>query len=236
MNYIPKSRYWKDDRELFQIARQELYSAVVGDILDELGYIDQFLSPDIKPIRVDMFLIGRAMPVLELDYTEEETQNIVAGELPGSSALMLRALDELQEFDIYVCSGSSTNYALWGELMTTRAHSLKSSGVVLDGYTRDIKSTIDGPFPIFSRGSYARDQSIRGRVVDVRVDTIIGNTPIEVGSIMIGDLDGVCVVPREVEQEVFSRSIEKSRAEKTVKMDLENGMTATDAFAKYGLF
>src|SRR5690606_31592180 len=120
---------WNSDYELFHLSRNELYTAVIGDIMDELGYINQFLPPEIKPIRSDMFMIGRAMPVLEQDYSECEIKAFSEGKAPGSSALMLRALDELKEFEIYVCTGSSSDYALWGELMTTRARILGSAGV-----------------------------------------------------------------------------------------------------------
>lgn len=54
-----------NDPELFATARAELYTAVVGDIMDELGYRRQFLPPQVQPLREDMVVVGRAMPVLE---------------------------------------------------------------------------------------------------------------------------------------------------------------------------
>jgi 4-hydroxy-4-methyl-2-oxoglutarate aldolase len=56
---------WKNDDELFALMREKLFPAVVGDILDTLGCLKQFLSPTIRPLRSDMVIIGRAMPVLE---------------------------------------------------------------------------------------------------------------------------------------------------------------------------
>ena len=56
---------WRDDDELFRLARRELFTAVVGDIMDKLGYLRQFLPPQIKPLRDDMVVLGRAMTVLE---------------------------------------------------------------------------------------------------------------------------------------------------------------------------
>ena len=58
---------WNNDKELFAIVRSELYTAVVGDIMDKMGYTKQFLSPRLKPLREGMFLVGRAMTVLEAD-------------------------------------------------------------------------------------------------------------------------------------------------------------------------
>ena len=65
-------KLWKDDAELFSIAKKELFPALVGDILDKMGYIHQFVSPHIKPLRSDMVVVGRAMPVLEADVFAEE--------------------------------------------------------------------------------------------------------------------------------------------------------------------
>ena len=50
-------KLWRDDEELFEIAKKELFTALVGDILDKLGYQHQFLSPQVKPIKTDMSFI-----------------------------------------------------------------------------------------------------------------------------------------------------------------------------------
>ena len=107
MNNTEIDTYWETDKELFAIVREELYTAVVGDIMDKLGYLHQFLPPQVQPLRDDMFLVGRAMTVLEADCFED---------LPGHSnnpvmkqpfGLMLEALDDLKEDEIYICTGSS---------------------------------------------------------------------------------------------------------------------------------
>ena len=55
---------WQNDQELMALIRAELYTAVIGDILDNHGYTRQFLPPNIQPLEADMVLVGRAMPVL----------------------------------------------------------------------------------------------------------------------------------------------------------------------------
>ena len=107
---------WKDDNELFAIMRRELYSAVIGDILDKMGYLHQFLPQRIQPIREDMVVAGRCMPVLEADAFEEcsDGRNPV---MKRNFGLMLEALDDLKENEVYICTGSSPAYALVGELM-----------------------------------------------------------------------------------------------------------------------
>ena len=62
---------WNNGEQLLAIIRDELFTAVIGDIMDKMGYLRQFLPPQIQPLRDDMFIVGRAMTVLEADCFEE---------------------------------------------------------------------------------------------------------------------------------------------------------------------
>lgn len=225
---------WHDDQELFSLARIELFTAVVGDVMDQLGLQRQFLLPQIRPLREDMITIGRAMPVLEADTFEERASNLNPM-LSKSFGVMLEALDDLKPNEIYVCAGSSPNYALWGELMSTRAMKLGAAGAVMNGYSRDTRAILKLGFPVFSYGSFAQDQAPRGKVLDFRVPIRIGDALIRTGDILFGDIDGVCVVPHEAVEEVFTRALEKARGEKVVRVAIENGMSAVEAFTKYNI-
>lgn len=224
-----------NDDELFAAVRRELFSAVIGDIMDKLGFRHQFLPPYIQPLERGMVVAGRAMPVLEADFFDESgtgSHNPVTAKPFG---LMLEALDDLKPHEVYLCTGASPRYALWGELMSTRAMKLGAVGAVVDGYSRDTHGILALGFPTFSRGLYAQDQGPRGKVVDFRIPIEIEAVRIEPGDIVFGDLDGVCIVPRKAERDVFAAAFEKARMEKTVKLALEQGLSAVEAFAKYGI-
>jgi regulator of RNase E activity RraA len=226
---------WKDDHELFEVARRELFTAVVGDVMDKLKLQHQFLPPQIHPLRPDMVVVGRAMTVLEADYFEERwdgSNSTLSGKPFG---LMLEALDDLKANEVYVCTGASPRYALWGELMSVRARKCGATGAVVDGYFRDTRAILDLGFPTFSHGSYAQDQGPRGKVVDFRLPIEIQGTRILPGDIVFGDIDGVCVVPQKATVEVFVNALEKTRAEKTVRRAIEAGMSAREAFETYGI-
>jgi regulator of RNase E activity RraA len=216
---------WHNDQELMALIRAELYTAVIGDILDSHGYMRQFLPPEIQSLHPDMMLVGRAMPVLEANVYDSK----------DSYGLMFAALDDLKTSEIYVASGASAYYAMWGELMSTAARARGATGALLNGYIRDTKGILEMNFPVFCIGRYAQDQKGRGRVIDYRVEVEIGGVRIEPGDMVIGDIDGVVVVPRRVEVEVFSQALEKARTEKVIKTDLEQGMLAAEAFKKYGI-
>lgn len=226
---------WKNDDELFKIAKEELFVALVGDILDTLGYHHQFLPPHIKPLRDDFVLIGRAMPVLEADVFEEAAEKTNNPLMTKPFGLMFEALDDLKRNEVYICSGSSPRYALWGGLMSTRAIKLGGAGAVLDGYSRDTNEVLNLNFPTFSFGGYAQDQGPRGKVIDYRVPIEIKGTKIRPGDIVYGDRDGVLIVPKEVETSAFAGAIEKARGEQLVKKALEEGMSTVDAFNKFGI-
>lgn len=217
---------WKNDSELFEIARRELFSSVVGDAMDKLGLRRQYLPPGIHPLSPDMSLIGRAMPVLEADIFEEPEKPF---------GMMFEALDDLKQDEIYLCAGGSPRYAVWGENMSTRAMKLGAAGAVMSSYARDTHGIIGMGFPTFALGSYGQDQGPRGEVIDFRCTVEIGAATIRTGDIIVGDVDGVLVVPNEAEEEVFSKSIEKARGEKLVMEALKDGMSAVEAYAKFGI-
>ena len=229
------TKLWKTDDELFALIQRELFTCVVGDVMDKIDLQHQFLPPQIQPIRRDMVVIGRAMPVLSVDVFAERTSGSANPLMNKSFGLMLEALDDLRRNEVYVNTGSSPRNALWGELMSTRARKLGSRGAVLNGYVRDTKTILEMGFPTFAFGSYGQDSAPRYKVVDFRVPVEIGSVRVRPGDILFGDSDGVLVVPADAEAEVFTRALEKAQGEKLVRKAIEEGSSAVEAFAKYGV-
>lgn len=226
---------FEDDTELFTAMRSRLFTAVVGDILDTMGLQHQFLPPQIRALRDDMVAVGRAMPVLEADFfaTAEASGHSEFSAKPFG--LMFHALDSLKPNEIYVCSGSSPRYAVWGELMSTRAMKLKAAGAICDGYCRDSAGILALDFPTFCYGSYAQDQGPRGKVVDYGIPIEIGGIRIRPGDILFGDRDGVLVIPREAEREAIALALEKAETESKVRLAIEGGMSTVEAFERFGV-
>jgi len=228
-------KLWNTEDELFAFARKELFAAVIGDVMDKLGLQHQFLPPRIRPLSPEMVVVGKAMTVLEADVFSEKDGGAVSKHLERPFGLMLDALDDLKRHEVYICTGSSPRYALWGELMSTRALKLGAVGAVMDGYSRDSTGILKLKFPTFSYGGYAQDQGSRGKVIDFRSAIEIDAVRVVSGDIIFGDIDGVCVVPARSAKEVFARALEKVHAERTVQKALESGMSARKAFDKYGI-
>lgn len=226
---------WKNDQELFGLARQELFPALLGDVLDKMGFLHQFLPQRLKPLDPEMVLIGRAMPVLEADVFGEKIEDSANPLMNKPFGLLFEALDQLEENEVYICTGSSYAYALWGGLMSIRAMKVGAAGAVVDGYSRDTGEILNLGYQVFCAGTYAQDQGPRGKVIDYRVPIEIDGIGIDPGDIIFGDRDGVIVVPKAVETEAFEKALEKARGEQRVKKALEEGMTTEEAFKTFGI-
>ena len=227
----------RDDASRFELIRKRLFTAVIGDTLDRLGRHHQFLPAGISPLQPTMRVVGRAMTVLEADVIEACPGTPASrGPLAGKPfGLMLEALDDLQPGEIYIATGGSLRYAMWGGLMTTRARHLSAAGAVLDGYVRDANDIERLAFPVFSRGLYAQDQGPRGQVIDFRCPIEVAGVRIEPGDLVVGDREGVLVIPRDCEDAALAGALEKVSTEDQVAIAINNGMSACDALKHFGV-
>lgn len=215
---------WDSDAELFELFRNELYTPVVGDILDAIGNYHQFLPQSIQPIRITDKIVGRAMPVLMSD---------VHGPQEHPFGKLTAALDQLKPDEIYVAGGGAMRCAYWGEILTATAKKRGAVGAVIDGFYRDTQKVMEQNWPVFSRGRYAQDSAVRTQVVNYRCDIEIGGVWITPGDLIFGDMDGVLVIPKRSIEEVVVKALKKARGENIVRQAIENGMSSTEAFLKY---
>ena len=106
---------------------------------------------------------------------------------------------------------------------------------MLNGYVRDANGIERLGFPTFCWGTYGQDSAPRHKVVDFRLPIEIGAVSICPGDLLFGDVDGVCVIPKAVENEVLAKAFEKVRGEQRVRKAIEDGMSAVEAFARWGI-
>ena len=210
---------------LLTTVREELSTAQLGDVLDTMGHRHQFLPPAIQPDVPGTTLVGRAMPLLEIAAAPDDR----------SFGLMFEALDSLGADEVYVAAAGAPPFALWGELMNTRALGQGAAGAVLDGYMRDSREVRAMALPVFARGSYAQDQRGRGRVIAYREPVRIAEVAVRPGDLVVGDDDGVLCVPGEVAAECVEKALEKRRLERQIAGEIENGLSTTEVYEKYGV-
>jgi len=216
------------DRDLALIERlDDLYSAVVADVLDRLGVRSNVMAPRIRPLDRRTKLAGFAATVhcVEVDATPADREDWYKGEL--------QAVDALEQGDVMVVSTCRGCY--WGELLATASRYRGARGIVADAYTRDTLSLIEMNFPTFVAGISPEDSLGRIEVDAVGVPIECGDVTVNPGDLLVGDHDGVVVIPSAVAHEVVALAEEKVAGENLVRQKLEDGMPVSEAFRTYGV-
>jgi 4-hydroxy-4-methyl-2-oxoglutarate aldolase len=204
-----------------------LYSAVVADVLDRLGLRSQAMAPRIRPLYSNARVAGFAATVhcVEVVGPPADRSDWYRGEL--------EAVDALKPGDVMVVSTCPGCY--WGELLATASRYRGARGIVADAYTRDTLALIEMEFPTFVAGISPEDSLGRIDVVAVGVMIECGGVTVHHSDLVLGDHDGVVVVPSEVAEEVLTLAEEKVSGENLVREKLAEGMPVAEAFRIHGV-
>ncbi len=220
-----------NDTETFTFIQNNLYVAVVCDVLDSLGMRQQAMHQRLRPLLPDMRrcgFVGRARTFrwMETDYVDEA----------NPYGLELEAMDSLGPRDVVV---HSTDYggvnAPWGELMSTIAMRNGAVGCVCDSQVRDCVRIIEMGFPVYYAGIRPLDSQGRARLMAYDVPVRCGDVLVHPGELVFADFDGVVVIPLSVEQEVLHLAQEKAGKESASRQDLLAGKTLSEVYKKYGV-
>jgi 4-hydroxy-4-methyl-2-oxoglutarate aldolase len=206
--------------------REHLYSGVVCDALDKLGFRNQSPRVQLRPLTVSGVLVGRCKTTLWTDMAHED---------PRPYELELKAVDSCRPEDVFIAAAAgTTRSALWGELLSTASRRAGCVGAIVDGLTRDVVKMTAMGFAVYGRGTSPYDTRDRNRVIDIDVPVEIDGVRFSPGDLVLADIDGVVVVPRAVEAEAIAAAWQKVHDENVVRDAIAGGMTATEAFKKYG--
>jgi regulator of RNase E activity RraA len=160
----------------------------------------------------------------------------MAHEDPEPYKLELLAVDRCQPDDVLIAAaGGSMRSGIWGELLTTAAMARGAVGAVIDGAIRDVAKISAMEFPVYARGRCIYDSLNRQRVIDLDVPVEIDGIAFAPGDLVLADADGVVVVPQKVESEVLRLALAKVQGENRVRDAIRKGMSATQAYATFGV-
>ena len=214
-----------NETEMFDLMRDKLNAAVISDIVDRLGAREQAMRADIRPVYQGAIVVGRAYTVITADIFK-----IIDDPYGGE----IEAVDSLKPNDVMVvCTHRSTRTCFWGELLSTAARARGARGIVVDGYTRDVAQITAMKFPTFATGISMVDSAGRSVVIEHGCPVNCGDVLVNTGDIVFGDIDGVVVIPKELEKEVIPLALEKVGKENLVRDELLKGATLRDAYDKY---
>lgn len=217
-----------DDAERFAWVKDNLYTPVVCDVLDELGFRNQAMHQRLRPLDTENCrMVGRARTLrwMEADYVTTD----------NPYGMEIEAIDSLRPGDIVIHSTDfAESNAPWGELMSTAAKMRGAVGCVCDSQIRDCLLIKKRGFPIFYRGIRPLDSMGRGRVMAYDVPVRCGDVLVNPGELIFADFDGIVVVPRSVEDTALERAAEKAGRENSSRAELLEGRTLREVFDRYG--
>ena len=214
----------------FEKLRAELYTAVLSDTLDSLGHTRQAMKPFVRPLDERSVLFGRARTGLFMPiYHVPEGENFYEIEI--------RLVDDLKvnEVAVFACNGPTDRIAPWGELLSTAASYRGAVGCVTDGLVRDVRQIRAMGFPVFHGGIGPLDSQGRGRMVAMDVPIECGGVAVRSGDLVFGDVDGIVVIPSEIEEAVLEAALEKVKGENRTRDELARGLKLADVYEKYGV-
>jgi 4-hydroxy-4-methyl-2-oxoglutarate aldolase len=214
-----------NDRQMFDTMTARLYTGVVCDVMDEMGYRNQAMRQDIRPLERDYVVAGRAKTILAVDIYEV---------LPDPYRGEIEAVDSLQPDEVVVLATNRSQLnGIWGELMSTASKGRGARGAIIDGITRDTKKILELGFPVFTVALKPLDSRGRGMVLKYDCPILCGDIMVYPGDVIFGDLDGVVVIPAKIAEEVCRQALEKVEKEDRSREELIHGAYLKDVYNKY---
>jgi regulator of RNase E activity RraA len=205
-----------------------IYTAALADVLDAGGRRTQTLPASIRPLEPGMRLAGPAYtvsgrPAETADY-DAALRKVLAmlGDVPAGYV------------GVYACEHGVSAHL--GELSVTSLRARGVAGCVLDGGCRDVRFIRETGFPVFCRYVTPEDSTWRWELEATQVPVTIGGVRIEPGDWIVGDEDGVVVVPHAVAADVLAEAETKAATESEIRTAVRDGMAPLDAYERYGTF
>jgi regulator of RNase E activity RraA len=207
---------------------EQLYTGVVADVLDSMGYRDQIMDSDITPINPEQTVAGTAYPAVgrrnrSVDYDAQAERFLqMLGDAPADSCLVLNA--------------NTDNSAQVGELTTRALTARGCRGVVTDGGTRDTQFIQEQEFPVYVQFQTPADSLCRWELLDWDTTAVVGGVEVNPGDVVFGDIDGITVVPEDVAEDVLLEAERMRDDETSVREAVTDGVAPKAAYDKYGTF
>lgn len=203
-----------------------LYSGILCDVLDQKGYRNQALGPDVIGLNDETVIFGPA-------FTSIGTT--VYSMPPDPLTAQCKVVDQLSEGEIYVLvTRGDYNCAVFGELFGTAVLARKGAGVLLDAYVRDLKVLKEMNFPLFYKGRNPKTSKGRCEINECQIPVIFDEVTINPGDWIFGDIDGVVVIPKDIVDEVVEEALKTIKKEDDVRYRLRHGSSLQQAYAEIG--
>jgi 4-hydroxy-4-methyl-2-oxoglutarate aldolase len=208
----------QSDEVLRELAR--FATSGISDALDRLGIAGQAFG--ILPVYPTAATAGRAFTGL---YQPVDVFGGTVGDY----------IDDVPPGAVVVLDNAGrTDATVWGDILTMVASHRSVAGTVIDGVCRDTRRSVELDYPVFSRGRWMRTGKDRVQMIGQQVPVTLGQVRVHPGDIVVGDGDGVVVVPRSREREVLDAVLAIEQAEEGIRSQVEAGVPLREARATLG--
>ncbi|WP_343702151.1 RraA family protein [Chitinophaga sp.] len=223
---IPANTFPIPDKELLQRFEQ-LYTGAVNDVLREHCLLNQALPNHIVPLREYRTVAGFA-------FTVKSAPNAM---ISGEMEFRVKMLDEIREDAFVVWDTSKDEKAtLWGGVMTATAKGKKVKAACIDGGIRDTHQILAAEFPVFYKYRISNGSLGRCLITHYQTPLVIGDVLVRPGDVVLGDIDGVLIVPRDIAYNVLLRAEEIRENEQLIFGWVKEGQSVKDISDKGGYF
>lgn len=206
---------------------EELYTGAINDVLREFCLLDQALPGHILPLREYRTVAGIA-------FTVKSAPNC---KVKGEMEFRTQMLDSMHEDAFVVWDTSQDAKAtLWGGVMTATAKKMGLKAACIDGGIRDTHQILEEAFPVFYKYRISNGSLGRCLITHYQIPIRIGDVDIKPGDVILGDVDGVLVVPRAIAVDVLLRAEEIKANEKKIFGWVEEGQSIHQITEKGGYF
>ena len=206
-----------------------LYTGAVTDVLDRLGFRRQTLPAELAPLRPGLRVAGPAYPVRGEPRQDADYEITVRK--------ILEMLGAVPAGHVAVYETNDTASAHLGELSVTSLKTRGCAGAVIDGGCRDVEFILREEFPVFARYTTPQDCTVRWELAEHGdVTATVGGVSVRLGDYVVGDHDGIVVVPREAVTEVLAEAEAKVATESEIRNAVRAGMLPLEAYDRFGTF
>lgn len=206
--------------------KDKLYSGIICDVLDQMGYSHQYLGPEMNTLLPDTVVFGKVFTCIATEVYSMPEDPLTA---------QCHVIDQMSEGDVMVLT-TRGNYtcAILGELMATAINVKGGKGAILDGMARDLKIVRDMKFPLVYRGHLPNTSKGRAEVNECQIPINIDGVTIYPGDYVYGDIDGTVFIPGNILEDVIDRAFEIMAREDQVREQLCQGENLVDTYTKIG--
>src|SRR5687767_625801 len=202
---------------------QQVSTATLTSVLLKFGLRNTFMT-DVHPLAPGMRLVGQAYTLRYIPMREDLDEDALQGRFDNLTNPQRIAIEHVGPGDVLVMDARGEIRAgTIGNILVTRMKHRHAAGLVTDGAFRDAAGIAAVGLPAYCRGTHAATNVTLHHPVDLQLPVACGGVSVYPGDALVGDGDGVIVIPRHLAEEAAARALEQERRERFILSKVQGG-------------